>query len=136
MSNAQEDRRSLPLKAYDVLIVEDEMITGMLIKAVVEELECNVVKICINADDALEAFKNNNVDIILMDIFLMGSISGIEITKILNEQYNFKNVIYITANTDAKTRKDALETSHIAYMEKPVSNDILEEILVSYKPEK
>ena len=55
----------------NILIVEDESIVAMEIESYLNQYNYNIVGICANGDDAYEIAINLDVDLILMDIFLI-----------------------------------------------------------------
>jgi hypothetical protein len=69
----------LDLSKINILIVEDNKINQMITKKILTKmkLKCEVVD---NGEDAVDKIKENNYDIVLMDIHMPG-ISGIEATK-------------------------------------------------------
>lgn len=64
-----------------ILIVEDETIVALDTKSTLIKLGYEITDIVTNYDDAISSFLSNKPDIILMDIFLKNSLSGIEISK-------------------------------------------------------
>lgn len=64
-----------------ILIVEDETIVALDTKSTLVKLGYEITDIVTNYDDAISSFLSNKPDIILMDIFLKNSLSGIEISK-------------------------------------------------------
>ena len=78
-----------------VLIVEDEAIVAQDYKIMLEKAEFIVIGI---ANTSLEAFalaKKEKPDIILMDINLIGEVSGIETAKIIYDLYK-PEIVFIT----------------------------------------
>ncbi|WP_344788222.1 ATP-binding response regulator [Postechiella marina] len=69
----------LDLTKVKILVVEDNKINQMITKKILTKMKlyCEVVD---NGEDAVERIKENNYDIILMDIHMPG-ISGMEATK-------------------------------------------------------
>lgn len=73
-----------------------------------------------NGDEAVEKAKEIDPAIILMDIFLEGSIDGIEAVEKIREFREDVPVIYITGNSDSVTKSRALESGCSSYILKPI----------------
>ncbi len=107
-----------------VLIVEDETIVALDIKNVLISLGLIVTNSVTNHDDALISVKNDEPDIILMDINLENSKDGIETTQSIQKYRNIP-IIYLTAFSDDLTINRAIETNPLHYMIKPFRRDEL-----------
>ena len=70
-----------------ILIVEDETIVALDTKSTLIKLGYEVTDIVTTYEEALLSFSKNKPDIILMDIFLKNSLSGIDIAKKINPDY-------------------------------------------------
>jgi len=101
----------------NILIVEDESIVAMEIKSYLSKLGYNIVTICQDADDAYNKAMHNNVDLILMDIYLVES-NGIDAAIRIKEKLDIP-IIYLTAYMDEETIQRAVNTNPIAYLTKP-----------------
>ena len=110
------------------MIVEDEIIVAMSYKAALKRADFNVLPIFNTGEKAVESVSSLNPDIVLMDIKLNGSISGIEAAGAIKKKLNIP-VIYLSGNTGADTRKKALKTKPAAYLSKPVDlKDLINKI--------
>ena len=79
---------------YNVIIVDDEYLAQKLLQDYVSKVESlQLVAICSNAFEAMEALKNNSVDIMLLDI-QMPDLTGLELVKSLEKK---PAVIFTTA---------------------------------------
>ncbi|HVK47510.1 MAG TPA: LytTR family transcriptional regulator DNA-binding domain-containing protein [Pseudobacter sp.] len=103
-----------------VMIVEDEAIVAMDLAAGLEKDGYEVVGIADNAAAALAIFAENEVDIVLMDVHIIGPKDGIETALELQKQRAVP-LIYLTAFTDSKTIERAKSTLPAAYLAKPYS---------------
>jgi DNA-binding LytR/AlgR family response regulator len=102
----------------NILIVEDEGLVAMELEESLLNEGYNVIDIADNCDDACEAHRKQNADLILLDINIKGNYDGIETATRLME---IKEVpfIYLTAFTDAPTLDRAKKTFPAAYLSKP-----------------
>ncbi|MDD2699081.1 MAG: response regulator [Arcobacteraceae bacterium] len=101
-----------------IYIVEDEVIVAIDLKKILENIGYEVCGIATNYD---QAFKEINLllpDIILMDINLKNSKSGIELATDIKLTHDI-SVIYLTAYSDADTLSKAINTDPVGYINKP-----------------
>lgn len=101
-----------------ILIVEDEMIIGAKISMLLVGLGYEVDGILSRGEEAIMHLKENNVDIILLDINLKGKIDGIETAKQI-QNFSAAPIIYLTANADEATFNRAKSTRPAAFISKP-----------------
>ena len=120
-----------------ILIVEDETIVALDTKSTLTKLGYEVIDIVTNYDDAISSFLDKKPDIILMDIFLNNSLSGIEISKKINEISNTP-IIYMSAYCDDEILSQAAKTEPFGYLVKPFNRNDLKSMLnmATYKLQK
>ena len=106
-----------------ILIVEDETIVAMEIESYLLMLGYEVIGICATADDAYKKAIENDVDLILMDIYLMEG-DGIE-ASIKIRRHKDIPIIFLTAHMDEKTIERAIKIDPIAYLMKPFNRQEL-----------
>ncbi len=109
------------IKSARVLIVEDEAIIAKDLQWRLEQLGYTVPYIVSRGQDAISKVGENNVDLILMDIMLMGDMDGIEAAGIIKSKVDTP-VIYLTAYADEEILERAKITEPFGYMIKPVGN--------------
>ena len=111
-----------------ILIVEDDLILSMLNNKFVKLLGHKVVKSVKSGEEAIEFSKNNEIDLILMDVRLKGKLDGIETMTEINK---FKAIpaVYVTGNSDRETKRRAEETNMFAFCVKPLSIEELEQVI-------
>ena len=113
-----------------VVIIEDELILQELHMHYVTNLGHDVVACFENGSDAIEYFKENYVDLILMDIRLEGDIDGIETAQKIQETIDIP-IVYVSANTNDNVYNRALSTNMNGYLSKPLSPEELEVVIES-----
>lgn len=104
----------------DILIVEDEQITMLDIRDMIENLGYSVPAVADSSDEALEALEEHPIDLVLMDIRLNGGMSGIEVAEVVNERFEIP-VIYLTAHSDEKTIERSKPTRPAGFLVKPIT---------------
>ena len=105
------------------MIVEDETLVGMGLKAHLESLQFEVVGQASNAQEAIELFRQKHPDLILMDIKLDGS-DGIELSKQLLAECNCA-IVMVSAYSDPELISRASAAGVFGYLIKPVSRESL-----------
>lgn len=103
-----------------VVIVEDDMILSMVAERVVETLGFKVVAKAASGEQAIEKIKEHQPDVLLMDIFLEGSIDGIETVSRIRSFSNVP-VIYVSGNSDKDHMARAKKTGYVDFLSKPIS---------------
>ncbi|HEY4147632.1 MAG TPA: LytTR family transcriptional regulator DNA-binding domain-containing protein [Chitinophagaceae bacterium] len=103
-----------------VLIVEDEALVALDLAAGLEKDGYHVAGIADNAAEAQKLFAGQAVDIVLMDVHIIGEKDGIDTAIELLKQKPVP-VIYLTAFTDAGTVERAKHTHPAAFLAKPYS---------------
>jgi PAS domain S-box-containing protein len=109
-----------------VLIVEDNIHNNFLL----EEMLKKHTKLlsCYTATEALNLFKNNDVDLVLLDIELP-DMSGYDVIKLFKEQKAHIPVIAQTAYAMSSDREKALDSGFDDYISKPIKANILLEMI-------
>lgn len=101
-----------------VLIVEDESIVALEIANYIRGLGYEVLDFVVNAKDAMAIVKMEDIDLILMDVYIKGDIDGIACAKSIKELKNIP-IIYISAFSDDETLERAIATEPSSYLVKP-----------------
>jgi two-component system, response regulator PdtaR len=122
-ANSSEPEENRPVKAtqsWRVLVVEDEFFISLHMKELLETLGHEVIAIAVSADEAVKIAAMELPDVVLMDIRLVGPRDGIDAAEEIRRRFGIRS-IFVTANTDSETRKRALATKPIAFLEKPLT---------------
>ncbi|HYG88307.1 MAG TPA: response regulator [Azospirillum sp.] len=84
-------------KATKVLIIEDEPLIVLDLKAILTDMGCDVCGVAETAEQAIEAAKREAPDLILADIRLPGETDGIDAVKAIVVERPTP-VLYVTGN--------------------------------------
>jgi DNA-binding response OmpR family regulator len=101
-----------------ILVVEDEAIIANSLKICLEEHGYHVLDIVSTGDDAIVSAKDDNPDIVLMDVRLRGALNGYE-TVIQIRLHSTVPVIYATGGNRHEVAELAKETKPYDYVLKP-----------------
>ncbi len=101
-----------------ILIVEDEGITALHLKNVLEGLGYEIAGVSSYGDEAINRATEARPDLVLMDIVLKGIVDGIDAAEKIRAILNIP-VIYLTSHTDDSTLQRAKLTEPSGYIVKP-----------------
>jgi len=107
-----------------ILIIEDEAIIAAEIKSTLSLLGHKVVGHAMNGDKALDLFASTEADLVLLDISIKGTLTGIDLAKIINEKYKIP-FIYLTSYSDKVTLDKVKDTLPYGYIVKPFNENDL-----------
>jgi len=118
-----------------VLLVEDNKTNQMLMNIILGDIELDV-DLAENGLEAVEMFKKNSYDIILMDEN-MPKMSGIEATKIIldmEEEQNLEHtpIVALTANALATDRARFLSAGMDEFVSKPIDHEVFIRVLHAF----
>lgn len=129
------DNQIIEDKKTNILVVEDEGGMALLVTRVLEKLGYSVLDIEKTGQGAIDSALKNEPDLILMDIYLEGEMTGIQAAETILNTSNIP-VIYATSDSDEQTIKNARSTYPLGYILKPYNKNILKstiEVALSIK---
>lgn len=101
-----------------ILIVEDEPAIAADLGDILEMSQYNVCGIAYSYNQAIEKLAAYRPDLVLLDIALKGSGSGLDVAKVLNLKYNIP-FIFITSFADQDTIQEVVKLNPSGYLVKP-----------------
>ena len=108
----------------NILIVEDSSVDSHILRRASEELGYTVMGMPKTGEEAIAIAKKIKPDLILMDIELAGTLSGIETSSAIINKIHIP-VIYTTAHADSRTLEKVKELSPYGYIIKPFDKKTL-----------
>lgn len=121
-----------------ILVVEDEHIVAMGIRAMLKNLGYTVTGVASSGEEAISKAESTKPDLVLMDITLKGDLDGIEASKEITRCFGI-SVVYLTACSDHKVLERIWNTGS-GYITKPFDeNDLkngIDTVLVQRRLEK
>lgn len=102
-----------------ILVVEDNIIIAMVTRKTLLSAGYTVLDILSNGDEAIERVRHICPDLILMDIQLDEGRDGIETMREIKKICKAP-VIYLTGNSEVKSKKQASDTDFSGFLIKPV----------------
>lgn len=108
-----------------ILIVEDELIIARSIRRKLENEGYDVVGPAIDYEEAVLLLQKHNPVLILIDIRLNGSKTGIDLAAYIKQNRPSLPYIFLTSYTDSTTFNLAKNTNPAAYLIKPFNPNSL-----------
>ncbi|MGD1822008.1 MAG: response regulator transcription factor [Pleomorphochaeta sp.] len=117
---------------YNLLIADDEQLERDAIEFLIKKrkLPFNVIK-ARNGKEALNIFKKNKIDFLILDI-KMPLIDGIEVGKEIRNINNKIPIVYLTAWSTFDFAKSAISIRALDYLVKPINKKELYRVLENY----
>ena len=108
---------------YKVLIVEDDPMVSMINEQYVNRNKAfRVVQKCKDGKSALEYLEHNDVDLIILDVY-MPLLDGFETLRQIRKNKKSVDVIMVTAANDRASLEEALHLGVVDYLVKPFTYD-------------
>ncbi len=109
---------------YNIYIVEDMAISRAALISMLEDNGHTIAGSSARADKAWLEIKNQDIDLVLLDINLAGDKNGIWLAQKIRSSYNIP-FVYLTAYGDDKTLKELQDTAPNGYLMKPYNTPTL-----------
>lgn len=117
------------IDTHRILIVEDDVIIGQLIRKYLLKFGHQVLDIVFDSERALDKIHSLTPDLVILDINILGQRDGIDVAEIIEEKYKVP-YIFLTALSDDQTLQRAKKLSPIGYVVKPFKEGDLQAALV------
>ena len=101
-----------------ILIVEDEALIATEIEFALRRLGYTVAGKARNGDKALDLLASSQPDLALLDIDIDGSLSGVDLARIIRKKYDYP-FVFLTAFSDRATLASLKDTMPYGYIVKP-----------------
>lgn len=121
------------METKTILLVEDDFLNRRLSKKILAENEYRVME-AKNAREAIEIFKKESIDLVILDINLgEDEQDGITLGQHINDKYAIP-FIYLTAFDNSEIINRAVSTSPYSYLTKPFKNiDLIISVEIALK---
>jgi two-component system sensor histidine kinase/response regulator len=128
-----EDPR-VPTASLRVLVVEDNSVNQLLLVRLLEK-RGHDVQVVVNGLEALQALKNENFDLVLMDV-QMPEMGGMDATEAIRQNEKSSKlhtpIIALTASTTKGDREKCLASGMDGYLTKPIRTMELDALLANH----
>jgi two-component system, CitB family, response regulator MalR len=120
-----------------VLIVEDDPMVARLNQNYLEDLKgFHLIGISNSIEDAKENLEKYQVDLILLDVYMPGNQTGMDLLEQIRKDNRETDVILITAASEAENIQIALRMGVVDYLIKPFEFERFKQALSSYRQSK
>jgi DNA-binding NarL/FixJ family response regulator len=108
------------LKPHDakILIVEDEELVSLDMKAIVEGMGIVVTDIARTVEEALASISAERPDLVLLDISLAGEFEGVELARTIDRRWSIP-VLFISGHLGDKAVRGLDELNPLGFIVKP-----------------
>jgi two-component system response regulator LytT len=106
------------MDSFRILIVEDESLVALDMVDILTRLGYRVLPTAMSYADAITVLDREKPDLVLVDINLSGSQTGVDLARLLRHQYQVP-FIFITSHSDKHTVEQAAATQPNGYLVKP-----------------
>ena len=110
---------------FKILIVEDEILIADNLQRYLTKKGYQVAGIAISYEEAEQLYLKEKPDIVLLDIRINGSKTGIDFAHFIQQQPQPQPFIFLTSQVDFKNINDAKETFPAGYLSKPIQKESL-----------
>jgi response regulator of citrate/malate metabolism len=116
-----------------VLVVDDDFMVARVHRRFVELVPgFEVVGEARSGQDALEAVRTHEPDLVLLDIYLP-DMTGLDVLRTLRADGNPVDVLVISAARDLETVQEAFRGGAVQYLIKPFTADVMRERLTEFQ---
>jgi two-component system, response regulator PdtaR len=120
--SAQAEAKSV-LKDKRAVVVEDEGVTQLQLRKILEAAGVKVVGVAANGKDAIKVVLDHNPDFVLMDV-RMPIMDGLEASRRILENRRIC-IVMLTAFSEEEYQRKAQEIGTCGYVLKPVTSETL-----------
>lgn len=108
----------------NVLIVEDELIVAEEIRECLLQAGYHVIDAVPSSDEALQIIRNEQLDLVLLDVNIKGKLDGIELATQIRKTKDCP-IVFLTAYSDQETIERAKKVRPESYLVKPFEQNNL-----------
>ncbi|MGR3764465.1 response regulator [Rossellomorea sp. NS-SX7] len=120
-----------------VLIVEDDPMVAKFNQTYLEDIKgFDLAGISNSIEDAKEKMRDQKVDLILLDVYMPGEQTGMDLLRQIRKEQQETDVILITAASEVDNIQTALRMGVVDYLIKPFEFERFKKALTSYRQKK
>lgn len=112
------------IDSIKILVVEDEFAVALDVQTRLQNMGFEVLGIASTFDEAVSKTATDSPDIVLMDINISGTKTGIDAAKVIWEKFEIP-VVYVTGVTEPEVMEEALATRPMGYILKPFKDEAI-----------
>jgi len=116
-----------------ILIAEDEAITALSLQRALTRSGYDVCDLVATGEEAVERVKQEKPDLVIMDVFLNGSVNGIEAAAQIRSGSDIP-IVFITGYEEGKLIEQIKSVTSSTYLIKPIAPKALESAITQALP--
>jgi two-component system, CitB family, response regulator MalR len=118
----------------NVLIVEDDPMVARFNQSYLGEIKgFQLIGISNSIEDAMVKLKECKIDLILLDVYMPGERTGMDLLEQIRKEQRETDVILITAASEADNIQSALRMGVVDYLIKPFEFERFKKALTTYR---
>lgn len=110
--------------AARVLVVEDDWFAGMDMQGALQDAGFTMLELATSAEEAVEAARAHEPDIIIMDIRLVGERDGVDAALEIGRRFAIR-CLFVSAFVDPQLRSRAEPARPFGWLTKPIAGETL-----------
>ncbi len=114
-----------------ILIIEDETIISFGYRLQLERMGFDVIGTARSSEEAEALLKEEKPDLIIMDIYLKGDKTGLELAHEIHAREPIP-ILFLTASTKPEIIAAIRALQNCQYLSKPINSDSLEDVLQQF----
>ncbi len=114
-----------------ILIIEDETIISFGYRLQLERMGFDVIGTARSSEEAEALLKEQRPDLIIMDIYLKGNKTGLELAQEIHAREPIP-ILFLTASTKPEIIAAIRALQNCQYLSKPINSDSLEDVLQQF----
>jgi response regulator of citrate/malate metabolism len=119
-----------------ILIIEDEAIISFSYRLQMERMGFEVIGTAKSAEEAERIMRDERPDLIIMDVYLKGPKTGLELAQELHAHDPVPiPILFLTASTKPEVVEAIRALKGCHYLSKPINSDSLEDMLQRFARE-
>jgi response regulator of citrate/malate metabolism len=111
-----------------VLIIEDETIISFGYRLQIERMGFEVIGVARSSGEAEQLMAMEQPDLIIMDIYLKGDKTGLELAREIHARQPIP-IVFLTASTKPDNVEEIRRMPNCWYLAKPITSDGLTDVL-------
>ncbi|MEM9824821.1 MAG: response regulator [Bacteroidota bacterium] len=96
------------METFKIVIVEDDFQFALKVEMLLDEMGLKLEKAFDSAEEAMPYIRSNPPDLVLLDVFLKGKMTGVELANQVND-LGISFIIFSFKKTSSKTKSGGLD---------------------------
>ncbi len=118
--------------ALKILIVEDEFLFAYDMKTQLSRLGYSLCELVASGEKAIEVVKNENPDLVLMDMNLSGQMNGVDTAREINTIRQIP-IIFMTGHADTDTMEQIRRLKPLNIVTKPITARTIHNLITAWQ---